>query len=167
MAAMAIAMACTEAFFSGDFNLLRFRKGLRLCDNAALVEVQPLASWHHDRRKLVVCACLWAQGFQSWCKTRLLRPKFLMQINQCWIWICWLQVPIAPWYSEVVDVAKASWKVLGLVSFFRSSFRDRSPLWTEIRWHQSFLGRIFLMHISWDKCGEIRHVQVIIFSWTA
>ena len=51
------------------------------------------------------------------------------------------------------------------LSFFRSNFRDRSPLRTEIRWHQSFLGML-LRHISCDS-GGIRNVQVIIFSWTA
>ena len=67
-------IACTEAL--EIFNPLRFRKGLRLCDNAALVEVPWFGIWHHDGGSAM---SLGASGFQSWCKTRLLRPKFLMQ----------------------------------------------------------------------------------------
>ena len=83
--------------FSGDFNLLRFRKGTTPLWQCCSGRGATLGMWHHGGS----CACLWAQGFQSWCKTRLLRPKFLMQINR-------LQVPTAPWYSEVVSDLWAS-----------------------------------------------------------
>lgn len=48
---------------------LRFRKGLRLSDNAALVEVQ------HGAASPFVRSTSAVPGFQSWCKTCLQRPK--------------------------------------------------------------------------------------------